>query len=251
MFAIRWWEAFRLVLLLAIGPALIGLAPAMVHRPKMVVPKVTTLPDGSKEEIRTLHPSYVTHVITTDKSGGQTMREATAEEIAARPVMPRRSAASLLSTGVLAVLTVLTHGAWFVSLGLALGIGIRSRRAAIATSVGLFLFVTVGWPLLYYLYLLDLYEPTLPAHYNFSPGLVLASSVPTLVVLLIDHPPRQGIIEPIVWWATLWNSLLILMASVVGTLAVGILDHRSRASPSSQRIIENEEPMTETVLVGD
>src|SRR5262249_12931735 len=148
-FAGRWWESYRLVLLLAIGPALLGLAVATVHRPVMVLPKVTKLPDGSQEQIYS-DDSGTTYVMTTAPGGaGHRVRLATDEETAGLPVRPERSHISLLISASLAVLTILAHGAWIVSLGLALGIAIRRRSGAIAVSVGLFLLVTVAWPIVY------------------------------------------------------------------------------------------------------
>ncbi len=250
LFASRWWESFRLVLLLAIGPALIGLALVTVHRPVRVLQKVTKLPDGSEERIETLHPSNITYVITTDATGGQLkMRKATDAEIAARPVLPVRSRTSLLTTGFLAVLTVLAHGAAVVSLGLALGIGFRRRRRAIAATVAIFLIVTMGWPLLFLIYLYD--STHAPARPNYPPGLALASSIPAIVVLLIDHPPREDVIAQIVWWATFWDLLLILLTVIACTLAIWTLDRRARAYASPERVARNEEPVNETVLVGD
>jgi ABC-type transport system involved in multi-copper enzyme maturation permease subunit len=245
-FVIRWWESFRLVLLLAIGPALIGLALAMIHRPLMNVPKVTTLPDGSKEEIATQYPTGVTYVHTTDASGRLSWREATAEEIAGLPFVPTRSRTSLLTTGVLAVLTVLAHGAWVVGLGLALGIGLRRRGLAIGACVGVFLFVTVLWPILYYHL-----RPYSPFHSAYPRGLILASPVPVIFVLLVDYPPDPVFLAEIVWWTTFWVAMIIAMAIAVSALAIGILDRRSRADPSSERDAEDERPAIETVLVGD
>ena len=52
-FAIRWWEAFRLVLLLAIGPALVALALATAPMPFRVATKVKPLPGGGSVKIET------------------------------------------------------------------------------------------------------------------------------------------------------------------------------------------------------
>ncbi len=214
----RWWESFRLVLLLAIGPALIGLALATVHRPVQVVPKDTAFPDGSTERIITMHPSYTTYVITTDRSGSQRMREATAAEIAARPVQMGRSRFTLLTTGFLAVLTVLAHGAWIVGLGLAVGIAFRDRRRALSASASPFIIVSVLWPILYLFLYVDLGHPPYP------PGLCLASSVPSIVVLLLDHPPREDRLGELIGWVTFWDALLILLAVAVSVLAIWTLE---------------------------
>ena len=252
LFVGRWWRTFRLVLLLAIGPALLGLAMATAYRPIMVWPKVTTLPDGSTERIA-WNPWTGRTEVTTSPLSGQPIRVriATDEEVAAVPILPRRSLASFLTTALLAVLTVLAHGAWVVSLGLALGIafGKRGPRPAIAMSILVFLFVTIGWPILYSLYW---YVPTHPqSHPPHQLGMLLASPVPALVVLLIDHPPREDMIGEFVWWATFWVLIFVLLAVAVATLTIAIVDRRSQAHPSSEREVGDEEPVIESVLVGD
>ena len=67
-FAIRWWEAFRLVLLLAIGPALVALALATAPMAFRVATKVKPLPGGGSVRIET-DPEGDTYVTTTDASG--------------------------------------------------------------------------------------------------------------------------------------------------------------------------------------
>ena len=63
---------------------------------------------------------------TTDASGARSVRDATAAEIAAAgPAPPTQTRADLLTLAALAIVTVLAHGAAFVSLGAALGIWIR------------------------------------------------------------------------------------------------------------------------------
>jgi hypothetical protein len=243
-FAGRWWESFRLVLLLAIGPALLGLAVATVHRPVMVIPKVTKLPDGSQEQIYS-DDSGTTYVMTTAaRGGGNTVRLATEEEIAGLPVRLEQSHISLLIAASLAVLTILAHGAWIVSLGLALGIGIRRRSGAIAASVGLFLLVTVAWPIVYGLYVSVPNYPLAPRHY--PQGLVLASPVPALFVLLHGRYP-----EDMVWWAASWAVGFLLLAVIVAATTIWILDRKSRACPSSRGDAEEEGPVIETALAGD
>jgi ABC-type transport system involved in multi-copper enzyme maturation permease subunit len=235
----RWWESFRLVMLLAIGPALIGLALATVHRPPGVEPKITTLPGGGSERIWT-DPWGQTRVMTTDASGVRNIRDATDAEIAARPVRPSQTA-SLLTTAFLAVLTILAHGAMVVSLGQALGTWLRRRGRAIVASASLYLFVTVGWPILY----LYCGYPTYPRAYW-----TLASPIPAIVVLLVDHAD-EDVIEQIVWWATYWDLLFILMAVVVSALAIWTLKRRSRAYASLEEDAEDGQLEIETVCVGD
>ena len=114
---------------------------------------------------------------TTDASGRATSRPATDAEIAeAGPAPPTQTRGALLQVAALATVTVLVHGAAFVSLGAALGVWIRRRSRAIAASVGLVLFVTVGWPIVY----LNIFgDPDDPRW-----GLALASVLPAFCSLL-------------------------------------------------------------------
>ena len=99
----RWWEAFRLVLLLAIGPALVALGAGHGPREPQVVTKVKPLPGGGSVTIET-DPSGITYVTTTDASGSRSIRNATDAEIAAaEPEPPSRTRAGLLAIAALAV----------------------------------------------------------------------------------------------------------------------------------------------------
>ena len=108
--------------------------------------------------------------------------QATDAEIAeAGPAPPTQTRGALLQIAALAIVTVLAHGAAFVSLGAALGVWIRRRSRAIAASVGLVLFVTVGWPIVY----LNIFgDPDYPRW-----GLTLASVLPAFSGLLFDMEP--------------------------------------------------------------
>jgi hypothetical protein len=220
LFAIRWWEALRLVLLLATGPALVALALATAPTPVRVVSKVTNLPGGGTSRIDT-EPSGITYVATTDASGVSTFREATAAEIAAatESIPPRRSRAGMLAIAALAVVTILAHGAAFVSLGAALGVWVRRRDRAMAASVGLALFVTVGWPIL-----------CLAFGYTQYPGWgwTLASVLPAYSGLLFSMDRPESIAAEALGWAGTWDVVLILAAATVSGLAIRTVDRRSR-----------------------
>jgi ABC-type transport system involved in multi-copper enzyme maturation permease subunit len=232
-FTKRWWETFRLVLVLAIGPAFLALALATARVPVHVIPKVTTLPGGDTETIET-YGTGTTYVKTTDASGGNSFRFATDEEIAAAmPVFPSSplerflSTALVLYTALAAVLTILAHGAAFVSLGLALGIWIKGRGRAIAGSVSVFVCVTFGWPLLYFF----LGYPTFPW------GLTLASLPGSFGGLLLNMRHDEVNAE-IIWWAWLWNGFFLVMSVVVVALAFWTLDRRSGAESTKRRRVE-------------
>jgi hypothetical protein len=128
----------------------------------------------------------------------------------------------LLQIAALAIVTVLAHGAAFVSLGAALGVWIRRRGRAIATSVGLVLFVTVGWPIVY---LLILGDPGYPRW-----GLALARVLPAYSGLLF-HRDRPAVIANMSAWVAYWDVILILSAAVISGLAIRTVGRRSRGGP--------------------
>jgi ABC-type transport system involved in multi-copper enzyme maturation permease subunit len=218
-FAIRWWEAFRLVLLLAIGPALVALALATAPMAFRVATKVKPLPGGGSVRIE-MNPSGDTYVTTTDASGRMTVRLATEEEIAeAGPAAPTQTRGASLKAAALATVTVLVHGALFVSLGAALGVWIGRRRRAIAASVGLVLLMTVGWPIVYLLIFED------PRFFRW--GLALASVLPAYSSLLFqrNHPAVIAIMSE---WVAFWDVILILSAAILSGLAIRTVGRRSR-----------------------
>src|SRR5262249_41621824 len=156
---------------------LTALALATASMAIEVVSKEKTLAGGLKERIYT-DPSGNTCVMTTAANGTATVREATEAEIAAAEKVPQtRDRAAALDLAALAVVTILAHGAAYVSLGAALGVWIRRRGRAIAASVGVVLFVTVGWPMLY-------------LAFHHAPGdrweWTLASVIPAFSVVLVQ-----------------------------------------------------------------
>jgi ABC-type transport system involved in multi-copper enzyme maturation permease subunit len=220
IFARRWWETFRLVLALAIGPAFLAFALVTARMPVHVVPKVKALPGGLTERIET-HGSGTTYVTTTDASGVATFRFPTDEEIAAAtPAWTSPPRSGLSRTALIAVFTIPTYGAAFVSLGLALGIWFRGRAKAIAASVCLVLFVTVGWPILLFL----CGDPTFPW------GSTLAS-LPTALSVLLINIRREDVIAQTAGWVASCNLFFILLTIVVSALAIWALDRRSAAGP--------------------
>jgi ABC-type transport system involved in multi-copper enzyme maturation permease subunit len=227
-FARRWWETFRLVLLLAIGPSLFALALAIARVPVHVIPKETKLPGGITERIET-HGSGTTYVMRTDASGANTFRFATDEEIAAAmPVIPTPPLRKFLYTAFVAVLTILAHGAAFVSLGLALGIWVKGRARAIAGSVSVFVCVTIGWPVLYFV----VRDPAFPW------GLTLASLPGSFGSVLLNMR-HDGLNADTLWWAWLWNAFFLVMTVVIVALAIWTLDRRSPAKSTKKRRVES------------
>ena len=106
----QWWESFRLVLLLAIGPAILAVALGTAYKQVRMVIKTTTLPSGAQTQ--TWEPPDPT--------------DANSEMIGELRLGPRMLAAGSL------IVTILVHGAAAVGIGLALSIGIkRSKRALV------------------------------------------------------------------------------------------------------------------------
>ncbi len=217
-FAIRWWEAFRLVPLLAIGPALVALALATAPRAFEVAKKVELFPGGGSVRIQTNWAGDAI-VTTIDASGRATYRLATDAEIAEAGPAPRQTRGALLQVAALATVTVLVHGAAFVSLGAALGVWTRRRSRAIAASVGLVFFVTVAWPFVF----LNIFgDPSDPRW-----GLALASVLPAFASLLI-YMSDPVLLANATGSVIYWDVILILSAAVILGLATRTVGRRSR-----------------------
>ena len=164
---------------------------------------------------------------TTDASGhAAAWREATDAEIAeAGPASPTQTRGGLLQIAALAIVTVLVHGAAFVSLGAALGVWIRRRSRASAASAGLVLFGTAGWPIVY----LNIFgDPDYPLR-----GLALASVLPAFGGLLFNRT-RPHLIANTSAWVAYWDVILVLWASVISGLAIRTVGRRSRTAPPAE-----------------
>jgi ABC-type transport system involved in multi-copper enzyme maturation permease subunit len=242
----RWWEAARLVLLLAIGPALVAVAIATTPTPFQVVRKETPLPGGGWVVIDTDRWGD-TNVTTTDGRGvATTIRAATAEEIAEAGVAPPAQArGTMLMLAAVAIATVLAHGLAFVSLGAALGIAIRRRRLAIAASAGLVLFATVGWPILFD----TLGWPILYNVFRVGDEIVqwgIVMGPESLLLAYGDILRCMNTPEPAAasaWRALCWDGILILVAAFAGGRAVRMLDRRARGATS------DAEPLLQPAVV--
>ena len=227
-FTRRWWESFRLVLLLATGPAFLALALATARTPIHVTSTVKMLPGGVRVSIDT-HGNGTTYVTSTDTAGVTTFRFATAEEIAAAtPLTTSLPRGRFLGTAVLAVFTILVHGAAFVSVGVALGLWLKRRAHAIAGSVCVFLCVTMGWPIAYLLAA----SSTLPW------GVTLVSFPGSFICLLLNMR-LDDVLSETVRWASWWNAIFIVLDAVVVKLTLWTLDHRSAAESTKRPLAES------------
>jgi ABC-type transport system involved in multi-copper enzyme maturation permease subunit len=121
----RWWTAFRLVLLLAIGPGILALALATAHKPIRLVAKTTTLP-----------------------SGGQTMTWEPADPAEANVeiIGEVRRGTRVWSAAAL-LMSILAHGGAAVSIGLALAAKIKRPTRFLSAGVGLAVVLIIAIPL--------------------------------------------------------------------------------------------------------
>jgi ABC-type transport system involved in multi-copper enzyme maturation permease subunit len=109
----RWWKSFRLVLLLAIGPALLAMALATAHKA----------------------PRYEEH-FTTDSMGNKIIDSYVLAKADHPYVAEARLGQRLLIAAQL-IVTILVHGGAAISVGLGLTTANGWSRRAIATVVGL------------------------------------------------------------------------------------------------------------------
>jgi hypothetical protein len=243
LFLNGWWRPFRLVLLLAIGPALIALEMATTYRNVLAEPKTKNLSSGAIET--TSKDSTDTVYLTTTKSGGNpVVRRATPEEVAAlyTPDPREPSLIDRLSLAVLVVLTVLAHGAAATGVGLASGLWIRRRGRAIATAVGTLLIVIAGCPICVFLVM------------NPSDGRWLSclSPVRAIDLLLIHIGLRSDHLSDVVIPVLMWDISMILAA--LGLLGLSLRasgrGHRRKKADVHMTKANEKKPTRDPVLVG-
>jgi hypothetical protein len=106
---------------------------------------------------------------------------------------------------------------------------------AVSASVGLFLLVTVGCPILYLL----AGDPT------YLRGLTLASPLVAISLLLFDIYSHDVILE-ILWWVAYWDVMIALLTVVVAGLAIRTLDRRFRRLSPQGNGVQQQEPAGQT-----
>ncbi len=243
-FAIRWWEAFRLVLLLAIGPALVALALATAPMAFRVATKVKPLPGGGSVTIET-NPLGDTYVTTTDASGRVTDRVATDAEIAAGRAgpadpYPRRLAADRRpgdrhGPGPRGGVRQPGRGAG--GLDPAAGLGDRrERRPGPLRDGGL----------------ADRLSPHFLDRGYPRWGLAVASVLRAYRGLLF-HRDRSAVIAIMSGWVGYWDVILILWAAIISGLAIRTVGRRSRGGPAAKTdsFLFGLKPMTVTGSQGE
>jgi hypothetical protein len=218
----QWWRSFRLVPLLAIGPAILALTLGMAHKKVEPVAKNTTLPSGAQ-------------VVTWEDPTAEQMK---VERIGEVHLVRRLLAAALL------VLTILVHGAAVVSLGLALAIAIEKTSRAIAAGFVLAFMVVVFLPIFLSVILSSAAPPGV-AMWNF----VMASNSLLLPLITRIEPDIVDILVS----ALLWDIAVSLCAAVFLLWSLRRWQSRraivATGKPSFGFESEVGSPAAETVLV--
>jgi hypothetical protein len=223
----RWWGSFRLVLLLTIGPAVLGLDLATTHKVIPPVAKVTKSPTGAQ-------------VVTWEQPDPATANVERVGEV---------GLAHRLTGVAVWIATILAHGAAAVSIGLALGTAIAPPKRAIIASVAVMIVIVVPLPL-YSLVNFLIGNPAVDpgvAQWNF---IVAAGSL--LAPLLTRIDPNFG---QVLATAMLWDTIITLFAAglFLGTIWMGLRLSLGRSPhPSALRTAgAGKQPAVESALAGD
>ena len=220
----QWWDSFRLVVLLAIGPAIFALALGTAHKTLRPVGKLTTLPSGAQ-------------VQTWEQPDPA---QAKIERFGEVRLVPR-----LLSVASV-IATILVHGGAAVAIGLALSIGIKRSRRALAAGVSLLVLIVIVMPF----YLIVLMNQPL------SQVILLWNFVMAEDTLLRALSSR---VDLAIWdtlaSVLLWDVVGALFTAGVLWLAIRIWQRRSLGLPKDKPALEidrEEEPLNvESALVAD
>jgi hypothetical protein len=213
----RWWKSFRLVLLLAIGPALLALALATAHKAPQYEPQFTTNSAGAQ-----VVTSYV--LLKADIPSNSEVR------------LGQR----LMIAAVL-VVTILCHGGAAISIGLALAIANEWSRRAVVAAVGFVLLLTFVLPV--YLFVLNNGR----ALDTFGWSFVMAADS-LLAVLVSRTSLRVGeALSSVIFWDVLVALLAVGLSGwtnwVERSRLIGI------AKPSLATDLDDAQPGVETAFV--
>jgi ABC-type transport system involved in multi-copper enzyme maturation permease subunit len=220
----QWWDSFRLVMLLAIGPGILALALGTAHKKLEPVLKLKTLPSGV--QVQTWEPPDPARA--NDELAGEF-----------------RLGPRLISVASL-IVTILVHGAAAVGIGLALSIGIKRSRNARAVGAGLLIATVIIMPL-YVIILMN--QP-------YSYGILMWNFVMAADTLLqslfsrID-PGIGGTLATILSW----DVVVALFTAGLLWLSIGMWRRRalgpSKGKPALDRDGEDAALDVEPALIGD
>ncbi len=217
----RWWDAFRLVLLLAIGPALLSLAWATAQEKPRMVPKATAAAAGT--------PAAITYVRADEGSN----------RIGAVQMGDRLIGVALL------IATILVHGAAIASLGLAVATAIERPRLALSVTIGLSVFLALGVPL--YLFMSN---PSYAPLYTVWGFVMVADSL-----LAVLSTRATGDILVMTHWVAVWNVVVLILSIGLLWFTIRTWQRRLLGVPKGQATpeIDSEQrpPAVEAALIGD
>jgi ABC-type transport system involved in multi-copper enzyme maturation permease subunit len=216
----RWWRSYRLVLLLAIGPALLATSLATAQKAPRYISQTTADAMGRVTYTWTLAVPNLRH----------------AAEV---PLGFRLASVALL------IVTILVHGAAGVGVGLALATTMRGTRRAIAVVAGLTLIVVFIVPL--GVIILSSRRPLDTTMWS----VVLASE--SLLDILVAHGSFH--IRDILWTVLFWDVVIGLFAAGMLWLAIRIWQRRALGLRDSEPALELESKAksldVEAVLIAD
>jgi ABC-type transport system involved in multi-copper enzyme maturation permease subunit len=216
----RWWDAFRLVLLLAIGPALLSIAWATAHeKPRMIAKN------------------------TTAASGTPAMTYVRADESANLPGAVHLG--DRLVGVALLIATILVNGAAMASLGLAVATAIERPRLALTVTIGLSVLLVLGVPL--YVFMSN---PSYAPVFTIWGFVMVADSL----LAMLSTRVTDGILT-LSHWVAVWNGVFIVLS--IGLLWFTIRTWQRRLLGVSQGQAtpelgsEEQPPAIEAAIIGD
>jgi len=217
----RWWESFRLVLLLAIGPALVALALATAHRAPQYEPQYTTNASGVQ-----VVSSYVLAKADIPYAGEVRLGQR-------------------LIFAVMLIVTILVHGGAAIGVGLGLTTVNGWSRRALAAAVGLTLLVVLVLPL--YLFRFNNSHALVTAMWSF----VMASD--SLLAVLATR--RSFSVGETLWTVMFWDAVVTLFAVGLSWWTIWVWQRRlsgaSKAKLSLASDLHDRLPAGETAVAGD
>jgi hypothetical protein len=217
----RWWEALRLVLHLAIGPAVLALALATAQRPLRYEPQYTTNPKGVK--------FISSYVLAKDQS----------------PPVGEITLGRRLLVAAAFLGTVLAHGGAAISVGLVLAPAKWSSNRSRAVVLGLFALMALA---------LSVYFVAFSSSHAVATGgwSFLAASNSLLTMLGSRVAPSVG---KVLWPVVGWDLLVALGAVAICWWAAWAwrfeLGGETKRKPPLKAGVEEGLPVSEVVLAGD
>ncbi len=221
----RWWRSFRLVLLLATGPALFASALATTHWTWHYRPQITKNSSGS--DVISAFTLVKTHVPYAGEL----------------PLVPRLKAAAVF------IATILSHGGAAVSLGLALATISKWSRRSIKLTVSITALAALVLPV--HLLFLDYGHPVAYAGWSFA---IAIYSLLTALVTRTSFSLDETVVLVAAWdlaiallaiglsWCTIrhwqrrWIGTSEVNSSQSGSVKVRSITGRSTTAPSSGTI---------------